>query len=89
MPAGWVYAGNREQVTEMIWVMLSPFAGNRIDRPLPSTARVRSTNAGMERRRPSSRSTNPSPSFSGRSLAIGSQSHPAPIVKSYLLDWLI
>jgi hypothetical protein len=43
--------------------------------------------AGMEMQRPSFNSTNPSPSFSGRSVAIGSQSkHPASAVKSRRLD---
>ncbi len=55
------------------------------DRPLSGTSRIRSTKACMEIRRPSSRSTNPSPSISGRSIAIGSQSvHPASAVKSDL-----
>jgi hypothetical protein len=43
--------------------------------------------AGMEMRRLSTRSTNPSPSFSGRSVAIGCQSmHPASLVKPRRLD---
>jgi hypothetical protein len=68
-------------------VMLFPKARTRIVRPLPNTSRVSLMRAGMEMRRLSTRSTNPSPSFSGRSVAIGCQSmHPASLVKPRRLD---
>jgi hypothetical protein len=55
-------------------VMLVPFASTRIDRPLPSTSCASSTKAGVERSWSSTTLTYPLPEFSGRSIAIGSQS---------------
>jgi hypothetical protein len=55
-------------------VMLFPKARNRHDWPLLSLIRASSMKTGMERQRPSTTSTKPPPDFSGRSIAIGSQS---------------
>jgi hypothetical protein len=55
-------------------VMLPPKARNRHVWPLPNTSFANSMKTGMERRRPSTTWTKLPPDFSGRSIAIGSQS---------------
>jgi hypothetical protein len=70
----------------MIWVLLIPRREPASTSP-PSTCRVSSMKNGIEMRRSSSTSTNLLPSFSGRSIAIGSHSmHPESMVRSFRFD---